>query len=342
MKAFSGAQALVMKIGGSCFGGLPDYHRNAESLARFQQLAGVRLVLVVSAAKGKTDELIIEAREDFPGDPWSQARLVAEGEDISARQLFAELAKLSAQAQIISATDIDLLGWGGDDPFNGDLLGVSADKLLRIVEQASITVVPGYYAIDKVRRRRVLLGRGATDLIAVSLAGALGADCLFCKDGGGVYVFDPRLAQPKRSPKQISRLSYDQAHGFASSGHGFLMPKSLLLAKQKGVKLYFVPSPAAENAWQVGAVIGKEPADDGVFVGVQAHAYLNAVSCACITVTQWGEVHLNGRLEELVSSCVKPFAMRVSGGQTKIYLPARDIQPLVDKLSCELNLLEPA
>ena len=340
MQAFFGSEQLVVKIGGSCFGQGEDYLASAKALEQLQRDSGARLLVVVSAAKGQTNKLIAEAKEDFPSDPWAQASAVAKGEDMSAEQLLLACRATGVAAQLISAADIDLLGWGGEDPFNGHLLGANGDKLKRVTQKALIIIIPGYYALDQKRRRRVLLGRGATDLIAVALAGALGTDCLFCKDGGAVYAFDPRWAEPGQRPKQISHLSYDQAYDFSSSGHGFLMPQSLLLAKQQGVALYFVPSPAAPDAWQIGAAISGQAAPDGIFVGVQTEAYLNAVSCVCVTVTEWGQERLNGQLASLARSA-QPYAVRATSGQTKIYLSPEAVAPLVGALAKELGLLAP-
>ena len=129
MQAFFGSEQLVVKIGGSCFGQGEDYLASAKALEQLQRDSGARLLVVVSAAKGQTNKLIAEAKEDFPSDPWAQASAVAKGEDMSAEQLFLACRVAGADAQLISAVDIDLLGWGGDDPFHGICWGLMGTSL---------------------------------------------------------------------------------------------------------------------------------------------------------------------------------------------------------------------
>lgn len=333
MNTSSKSRTVVIKFGGSIAPEEDTYIQLAAALVEFQRRTKLRVVVAVSARQGRTKQLIHHAKEDFPGNLWAQANAVARGEDDSATRLLEELIKLKASAQLLTAPEIGLLGAGEADPFHGKLLGIDADQLAHLVARVDITVIAGYYALHQTRHRKILLGPNATDLIAAALAGALHAPCFLCKEGGYVFMVDPRLV-PGRSPRKFSRLSRKQALVCAKIGYPFLMVECLEWAEKEEVRLYFMSSPVAKDCWRAGAMIGDQPAKEGIFVGVQEG------NPACVSVVQWGQ-SLNGHLEELVLSSVRPIDIRSQDNQTSIYVPPDAVSPLVNVLAEELNLLEP-
>lgn len=328
----------MVKIGGSCFINQAAYAAIAKSLIWFQQMTGVRILVVVSAAKGKTDRLIVQAQRDFPDDPWKRVEAVTAGEDVSAQQLLAELRVQQASAQLITAGEIDLLGRCENDPFNGRILGVDAVKLEGLTAQESITVVAGYYGLDQ-QGRRLAFGRNASDWIAVVSAGALGVPCIFCKDGGYIFALDPKLV-PGEMPNKIEFLSWWQARLCSGSGYAFLMYECLEWARRKKVPLYFMPAPQAPDAWQIGAVISARPAEGGIFVGVRERVQGGAFP-TCVTVVQFGQPRWNGKLDELALGVFAGAIIRARRSRKEILVPANVTPELVGALADKLNLLQP-
>ena len=79
------------------------------------------------------------------------------------------------------------------------------------------------------------MGRGGSDLSAVAIAGALGADlCEIYTDVDGIYTTDPRI-EPKA--KKLEEISYDEMLEFASLGAKVLQTRSVEMAKKLDVNL---------------------------------------------------------------------------------------------------------
>jgi aspartate kinase len=96
------------------------------------------------------------------------------------------------------------------------------------------------------------LGRGGSDLSAVAIAGAIGADlCEIYTDVSGIYTPDPRI-EPKA--KKLDRISYDEMLELASLGAKVLQNRSVELAKKLNVNLVTRTSFSNEE----GTLITKE------------------------------------------------------------------------------------
>ena len=78
------------------------------------------------------------------------------------------------------------------------------------------------------------LGRGGSDLTAIAIASAIGADlCQIFTDVNGVFTCDPRLVPNAR---QLDELSYDEMLEMASLGSKVMQSRSVEFAKKFGVK----------------------------------------------------------------------------------------------------------
>src|SRR6202040_3815454 len=77
------------------------------------------------------------------------------------------------------------------------------------------------------------LGRGGSDLTAIALAAALGADlCQICTDVDGVYTADPRSVHKAR---KIAEVSYDEMLEMSSLGSKVMQSRAVEFAKKFGV-----------------------------------------------------------------------------------------------------------
>ncbi len=78
------------------------------------------------------------------------------------------------------------------------------------------------------------LGRGGSDLTAIAIASAIGADlCQIFTDVDGVYTCDPRLVP---SARKLDELSYEEMLEMASLGSKVMQSRSVEFAKKFGVK----------------------------------------------------------------------------------------------------------
>ena len=78
------------------------------------------------------------------------------------------------------------------------------------------------------------LGRGGSDLTAIAIASAIGADlCQIFTDVDGVYTCDPRLVP---SARKLEELSYEEMLEMASLGSKVMQSRSVEFAKKFGVR----------------------------------------------------------------------------------------------------------
>jgi len=102
------------------------------------------------------------------------------------------------------------------------------------LDEGKIIVVAGFQGITKDDTVSTL-GRGGSDLSAVAIAGAMGADlCEIYTDVDGVYTTDPRI---ERNARKIDKISYDEMLEFASLGAKVLQNRSVEMAKKLNVNL---------------------------------------------------------------------------------------------------------
>ena len=80
------------------------------------------------------------------------------------------------------------------------------------------------------------LGRGGSDLTAVAMAAAVGAEvCEIYTDVGGVMTADPRVVPDARL---IERIGYDDMLELAAAGAKVLQSRSVELARRSGLRLH--------------------------------------------------------------------------------------------------------
>jgi aspartate kinase len=78
------------------------------------------------------------------------------------------------------------------------------------------------------------LGRGGSDLTAIAIASAIGADiCQIYTDVEGVFTCDPRIVPTAR---KLDEICYDEMLEMASSGSKVMQSRSVEFAKKFGVR----------------------------------------------------------------------------------------------------------
>lgn len=221
---------IVEKFGGSSLKTVEYIEAVAERVkAVWDQ--GHEVVVVVSAMGDTTDELLQRA-ELLNGrqSPENLDVLVMTGEMQSAalmamalvRQGVPARALTGAQAGIRTTADFGRARIESIDP-------VLVEKLLG---EAVVPVVTGFQGISQ-EGFYTTLGRGGSDLTAIALASALGADsCEIYSDVPGVFTADPRIVPNARA---LQALSYDEMLELASQGAQVLQTQAVLYARQSGV-----------------------------------------------------------------------------------------------------------
>jgi aspartate kinase len=244
MERRSDKKIVVIKLGGSVLVNEKSYEEAARFLARRLQTGkaseGVpgkgsperhdeRLVAVVSARKGVTNELERLARNTTPNpNPGTLDLLWSTGEIHSVALLTLHLEKLG-----VSAVGLNVHQVGLRSSDSGDL-GFAWSRIENILHEHAIAVIPGFFGTDHTGAIRSL-GRGGSDLTAVLLAATLQArQCELVKDVPGYFAEDPKL---HRGTRHLDHLSYQQALAMAAAGCDLVQRTALEVARRGQVRL---------------------------------------------------------------------------------------------------------
>jgi homoserine dehydrogenase len=216
----------VLKFGSSVLRSPRDLYVAVDEIYR-RWRSGCRVLAVVSAFEGITDELMAEVAEVLGGDcPEATAAYVATGEQRTAALLLGALQKSGLPARMIDPREIGLIAEGSFAESTPVRVDVTA--LDQLWNAYPILVLPGFYGID-LEGRTVLFGRGGSDLSALFLAAALGAECRLGKDVMGVYDTDPASSTLAH---RFSALSWERASQVAGP---LIQPKALRYAQSRGL-----------------------------------------------------------------------------------------------------------
>lgn len=237
----------VLKFGSSVLADEGDYRTAAQEIYRHIR-AGEKIIAVVSALHGETDQLLAQAGR-VGGDPADSfvARLVRIGELRSAALLGLALERMGVRTAGLDPHEMGLKAEG--TALDANLITLDEGAVEERLTCHDVIVVPGFIA-EHPEHGVVTLGRGGTDLSAVFLAGRLGSKRVrLLKDVDGVYHEDP-VKNPQA--ERYGSLGYDAA---AEASSGLIQPKAIDAAKADGIVIE-----VAAIAHHDATVIGNLPA----------------------------------------------------------------------------------
>jgi len=106
------------------------------------------------------------------------------------------------------------------------ILKVEAQRVIDELEKGNIVIVAGFQGVTE-DMDVTTMGRGASDLSAVALAGGLKAKtCERFTDVDGIYTADPRIVPDARP---LSEISYDEMLELATYGSRAMHPRAIEL-----------------------------------------------------------------------------------------------------------------
>jgi len=226
-----------MKFGGTSVADL-DRIRTVAQRIRREVEAGHEVAVVVSAMAGVTNQLVAWCQALSPlYDAREYDAVVATGECVTAG-----LAAIALQT-----AGIDARSWQGwqipvaTDGAHGKarIERIEGAELIRRMRSGQVPVVAGFQGLGP-DGRVTTLGRGGSDLSAVALAAAVGADrCDIFTDVDGVYTTDPRIVPRAR---KLERIAYEEMLEMASLGAKVLQTRSVELAMKERVRIQVLSS----------------------------------------------------------------------------------------------------
>jgi aspartate kinase len=225
------ARILVQKYGGSSVADADRVRRVAQRVRR--SLGPDRQVVVVVSALGdSTDALLTLAGQVAQNpSPREMDMLLATGEQVSIALLAMALEDLGVPAISLTGAQAGIHTDGRHR--RASILRVDTRRILRELARGRVVVVAGFQG--RSRSETTTLGRGGSDLTAVALAHALGAErCEICSDVAGVYTADPRIVPEAR---KLARIGYEEMLELAALGAQVLQRGSVAYAERAGVRI---------------------------------------------------------------------------------------------------------
>jgi aspartate kinase len=228
---------IVQKFGGTSVADLDRIRAVARRVAATVK-DGHQVAVVVSAMAGVTNQLVAwvnEAAADVDAREYDS--VVATGEQVTSGLL-----ALALGAEGVAARS--WLGWQLPIQTEGAhgrarILGVETAALSQGLAQGIVQVVAGFQGLGA-DNRIATLGRGGSDITAVALAAALGAErCDIYTDVDGVYTSDPRIVAKAR---KLDKITYEEMLEMASLGAKVLHTRSVELAMKHNVRLQVLSS----------------------------------------------------------------------------------------------------
>ena len=229
MTSTDNKEIIVVKFGGSVLEDEGSIEQAAQ-LVRETMEKGLGVVVVVSAMKGVTDQLIALSKKIDPAMEASRMdELLSSGEKTSARLMAGALAGHGIRSVVV---DPDSPYW----PVVTDARHLDANPIMELsraraqevmmplLREDKVPVVCGFLG-KTVEGKTTTLGRGGSDTTAVILGNCLDAkEVVLIKDVEGVYSSDPDKV---RNPQFIETLNGEEAEMLAAGGAKFLHLKAL-------------------------------------------------------------------------------------------------------------------
>jgi aspartate kinase len=224
---------VVMKFGGTSVAEPERLKAVAHRIVASRE-AGSRVVGVLSAMGDTTDDLIDLANQVSPRPkPRALDMLISVGERISCALAEMAIEDLGHRAISLTGSQAGIV----TDTAHGKakIVDIRAGRIFEALDGDAIVLVAGFQGVST-ELEITTLGRGGSDMTAVALAAALGAEaCEIYTDVEGVFTADPRIVPEAR---KLTAVSYEEMLEMAASGARVLQLRSVEFARNHGVALH--------------------------------------------------------------------------------------------------------
>jgi aspartate kinase len=233
-EARSPAGTVVMKFGGTSLAGPERVKAVAQRLVEARE-HGHRVVGVLSAMGDTTDELLDLAHEvSAHPDPRELDMLISVGERISCALAAMAIKDLGHEAISLTGSQAGIVTDGVHT--KAKIVDVRAKRIHEALDRGAVVLVAGFQGVSSESLDVTTLGRGGSNLTAVVLAAALGAEaCVMNTDVEGIFTADPRIVPEAR---KLHAVSYDEMLEMSASGAKVLQLRSVEFARNHSVRLH--------------------------------------------------------------------------------------------------------
>jgi aspartate kinase len=222
---------IVQKYGGTSVGTAERIRDVARRLVEVQR-EGSRVVAVISAMAGVTDDLIKLAHEtsEQPAERELDI-LLATGEHAATALVAMAVNALGGRAISLTGAQAGILT--DRNHTKARIANISPKQIHELLSDDYIVIVAGFQG-QTPEGETTTLGRGGSDLTAIALAGALNADvCQIFTDVDGIFTCDPRVVT---DAKKLDEVAYDELLEMASAGSKIMQSRAVEFAKKFGIE----------------------------------------------------------------------------------------------------------
>jgi len=204
---------IVIKFGGTSIGSI-DRIIAAAKIIKKKFDKGDKIIVVVSAMAGKTNELVKQSEKISKNFNKRELDvLLTSGEQITSALLAGALEEKNIKAKSYMGWQIPILTDG--DHNNSRIINMHEEKINKFISNKGVAIIPGFQGVSK-NGEITTIGRGGSDATAVAIAKIFNTDeCEIYTDVEGVYSTDPRYF-PKA--KKINKISYEEMLEMSSLG----------------------------------------------------------------------------------------------------------------------------
>ncbi len=232
---------LVIKFGGTSLAN-KDCILNAAAIIIDLKAQGYQVVVVVSAMAGETDRLASLA-DSFMNDARPSTLssafdvVISAGEQISSGLLALACHSLDVACEPVQGWQLPIVT--SSDFSKARIEGVDVSHLKDLLNENITPIVSGFQGVDA-HGRITTFGRGGSDVSAVVIAAALGAnECRLYKDVDGVSTADPSLVSNTRV---LDKISIEEMFEKCSQGAKIIHPRAVEAAMRQDVALRILPT----------------------------------------------------------------------------------------------------
>ena len=204
---------IVIKFGGTSVGSIGRII-DAAKIIKKKLSKGNKIIVVVSAIAGKTNELVQQSEKISKNFSKRELDvLLSSGEQVTAALLAGALEETGVKAKSYMSWQIPILTEGEHN--NSRIINMHIEKINKFISNKGVAIIPGFQGISK-DAEITTIGRGGSDATAVAIAKVFNTDeCEIYTDVEGVYSTDPRNFPKAR---KISKISYEEMLEMSSLG----------------------------------------------------------------------------------------------------------------------------
>jgi len=223
---------IVIKFGGTSIGSIERIVAAAK-IVKKRLRKNNKIIVVVSAMAGKTNELIKQSEKiSKKFNKRELDVLLSSGEQVTSALLAGALNDLKVKAKSYMGWQIPILTDG--EQSNSRIINMNVEKINQFLSKKGVAIIPGFQGVSK-NGEITTIGRGGSDATAVAIAKIFKTDyCEIYTDVEGVFSTDPKNF-PKA--KKINKISYEEMLEMSSLGAKVMQSSAVQTAMMYDIPL---------------------------------------------------------------------------------------------------------